>query len=459
MFNRLIDAEVPTLKEIRDTMKNTAFNSIRKVLPNHAIDQACETAGHMGRACLLSPVVVVLHMIVAALWPEDSFTAAWQLMWASLRSRLPAMDRREPASGTRANARARLPMAAWNHLFDWLSGQVQALSESVAAWRGHRVVLLDGTTVSMPDTTKLHEAFGATFSKGKRGKFPLARLVTAALANTMTVIGYSLGRYDQSEIALSWSLLKCLRPGDLLVADRHFAAAHYYVRYVRAGFEFITRMNAGIKLKNLTNWCRLGSNDFLVRIRVSPKARRADRSLPKWTEVRIIQTAVRIRGKRKTLWLVTSLLDAKIYPAIEIIELYRRRWRIETLLKQFKVNLSADVLRSRTPEGVRKEVAARLIAINIVRTIMLEAALEAGIEPLRISFVSTVRILVAFAPRLATAPAWQLLDIYRAMLEEIGSHQVPWRPDRIEPRMIKREIKHYPSLKTTRTEWRLQNVA
>lgn len=332
MFNRLIDAEVPTLKEIRDTMKNTAFNSIRKVLPNHAIDQACETAGHMGRACLLSPVVVVLHMIVAALWPEDSFTAAWQLMWASLRSRLPAMDRRGPASGTRANARTRLPMAAWNHLFDWLSGQVQALSESVASWRGHRVVLLDGTTLSMPDTPKLHQAFGATFSKGKRGKFPLARLVT-------------------------------------------------------------------------------------------------------------------------------SLLDAKIYPAVEIIELYRRRWRIETLLKQFKVNLSADVLRSRTPEGVRKEVAARLIAINIVRTIMLEAALEAGIEPLRISFVSTVRILVAFAPRLATAPAWQLLDIYRAMLEEIASHQVPWRPDRIEPRMIKREVKHYPSLKTTRTEWRLQNVA
>lgn len=459
MSDSFIGPLVPTRQEIRETMKTTAFNSIRKVLPDRAILRACRAAGFAGRDCLLSPVVIVLHMIVAGLWPEDSFAACWQVMWASMRSLLPGMKRRSPGSGTVAKARARLPLIMWRHLFGWLSDRAQAMSESAACWRGHRVVLLDGTTVSMADTNALHRSFGATISGGKRGKFPLARLVTAALANTMTIIGYSLGRYDQSEIALTWPLLKTLRRGDLLIADRLYAAAHYYVRYLRQGLEFITPVHACLKMKSLGDLRPLGPGDFLARMRVNSTSRHADRWMPKWVPVRIVAATVRIRGKRTTLWLVTSLLDPRTYPAAEILELYRRRWRIETLLEQVKVNLSADVLRSRSPEGVRKEIAARLMAVNVVRMVMLEAALKDRSDPLRVSFVQTVRTLVAFAPRLATAHPGDLLDIYDAMLREIASHQVPWRPGRNEPRMLKREVKHYPSLKTTRTEWRSKNVA
>ena len=160
--------------------------------------------------------------------------------------------------------------------------------------------------------------------------------------------------------------------------------------------------------------------------------------------VRFIQTVVRVRGERKVVWLVTSLLDDKLYPAKEIVELYGRRWRIETLIREVKINFSADVLRSKTPEGVRKEITARLVAINVVRTIMLEAAKDYGVDPVRISFSHAVRAIISFAPALASEPLWKLLEIYKAMLTQIASHLVPERPGRNEPRIVTRGRKHYP---------------
>jgi len=157
--------------------------------------------------------------------------------------------------------------------------------------------------------------------------------------------------------------------------------------------------------------------------------------------------------------LATSLLDADRYPAQELAELYARRWRIETLFREVKVNMSADVLRSKTPAGIRKEIAARLIAVNIVRMIILEAALQHNVDPLRIGFVHATRAILAFAAALATEPIWKVRTIYSAMLTEIAAHLVPERPGRNEPRAARREQKHYPSLRTTRIAWRLANAA
>ena len=116
--------------------------------------------------------------------------------------------------------------------------------------------------------------------------------------------------------------------------------------------------------------------------------------------------------------------------------------------------MSADVLRSHSPEGIVKEMIARLIAITIVRTIMLEAAIERDVAPQRISFVHAVRAIISFSPALASSGFWQLARIYRAMLIEIASALVPERPGRMEPRMVRREWQHYPSLKMARTQWR-----
>ena len=124
------------------------------------------------------------------------------------------------------------------------------------------------------------------------------------------------------------------------------------------------------------------------------------------------------------------------------------------MLREVKINLSTDVLRSMCPQAIRKEVAARLIAVNIVRMIMIEAAIENDVDPIRISFVNAVRTVLMFAPALAREPVWKLPQIYRAMLVEIGTNLVPERLGRNEPRAVTRENKHYPKLKGTREQWR-----
>jgi len=150
-------------------------------------------------------------------------------------------------------------------------------------------------------------------------------------------------------------------------------------------------------------------------------------------------------------------LDPIRYPADQTIGLYARRWRIETLFREVKIALSADVLRSHSPDGVCREIVARLTAWNVVRTLM-PAAAEAQIEdPLRVSFVYAIRAILNFSSALGHAPLAGIPSIYRAMLTEIASHVNPERPGRLEPRAIRRERHHYPSLRITRAQWKAQH--
>jgi hypothetical protein len=452
------DSIVPMHKNsetISSSLASIPLSSIRQVLPDKAIDQACQEAGYQFRHRLIVPVVTVLHMLLAAIWPEESFNASWQVLWSVFKSRYPQLPLGSPSRGTVAKARSRLPMAVWQSLFGWVSKQTQQLSEPWSRWRGHRVVLVDGTCVSMPDTPDLQAAFGTQTGYHGTARYPLARLVAFSLANTMSVISYAVGSYRKDENALAEPLFNSLQHGDLLLGDRHFAAAHFYVRYQRAGLEFLTRKHQRLILSRIQHLWNYSPNDFVGRLKIGAAYRCKDATLPASIPVRFIYARWVIRGHVRTEWLVTSLLDAEAYPAAEIIDLYACRWRIETLFGELKIGLSADILRSQTAEGLCKEIAARLTALNVVRSIMLQAAAEHGVEdPLRISFVFALRAILSFSPALGIEPPWKLRAIYHAMLDEIAAHTVPFRPGRNEPRMIRRDRKHYPMLTTTRAEWR-----
>jgi hypothetical protein len=445
--------------DVSSRLQQVTFNSVREILPDQVIEQACRDVNYTYRCRVLTPVITMLHMVLASIWPEESFEASWQLIWDSAVGAFPSLKGKRPGSGSLAKARARLPLALWNRVWDLVAGKVEQLSEPFACWRGHRVVLADGTCVSMPDTPQLHAYFGTSSGRGGKRHYPLARMVTVALANTMTVLSYAVGRYDRSEQALLRPLLADLRKGDLLVADRHFSGANLYAEYLACGLHFLTRVHQRLKVSRLRPLAGYGPYDFVTDLPIGKSHRRKDPTLPKTVRVRVIQAVLRIRGRRKVMWFVTSLLEGASYPACEIVELYGRRWRIETLLAQLKVRLSADVLRSKTSQGVVKELAARMTAVNVVRAIMLEAAAAYGQDPMALSFAHALRAILAFAPMLATAAAWKLPAIYEAMLFEIAACRVPSRPGRLEPRAVRREIKHYPRLRSTRAQWKRQLAA
>jgi hypothetical protein len=459
MFTKSVGTMPPETSNISAQFDSIAVNSIRKTLPDKVILDACHQSGYQYRRRLISPVLTVLHMIVAAIWPEESFAASWQLLWTSFAAIFPAAAARSPSHGTVSNARKRLPLEVWEKIVAWLSQHGQACSEEHDKWRGHRLVAVDGTCASLQDTEELRAAFGVP--RGYRGvhRYPLLRMVCIILAETMIAIDYRVGGYKTSEKALLEPMLKTLRKGDLLLADRHFAGSNLYWLYQSQGLEYLTPVHQKLIVSRLKIQWSYGKNDFVAKLKIGDSYRRKNPDMPKYVNARFIQVEARIRGKYKRIWLVTSLLDADKYPANEMAGLYARRWRIETLFRRFKVEISADVLRSKSPDAVYKEVAARICAINIVSTIMLEAATANNVDVLRISFIDAIRTIIVFAPLLAIRPLELLAATYARMLFEIAERQVPLRQGRLEPRKLKYCKRHYPPLRTTRAMWRTEYAA
>ncbi len=186
----------PTISE---KIVTSTLNAIQQLLPENKIEEFCAEVAYTWRDRVLPPAVTVLHMILAALWPEESFNASWQVQGAAATSRHPELAGQSPSRGTVSKARQRLPLPLWERLFAYVSATAQAWGEAFAYWRGHRVVLLDGTCVSMPDEPALREVFGVPTGYHGQARYPLARVATLCLAGTMTVLAYALGGYRQSE--------------------------------------------------------------------------------------------------------------------------------------------------------------------------------------------------------------------------------------------------------------------
>ena len=436
------------LEAVRAGLRGSHLNALRNILKDSDILNACREVGHEFRKRLLTPVVAVFHMIAAAIWPDASFQAAWHVFGGEA-----------VGSGSLSKARNRLPKALFTRLADHVARLAATVSRPWAVWRGHRVVDFDGTCLSMEDNPELMAEFGTCNTKHGPGRYPLARVVVAMLWGTMTVLGYAVGGYAVSEQALAAQLLPVLSPGDLIVGDSHFAGANYYAEYLRRGVEFLTRVHHRLKIGRLKRLVTYSPRDFVVEMRVGKKQRREDPSLPKSVTVRLIRVEGRVRGEFKSTWLATSLLDAERYPADEIADLYAGRWRIETAFRELKVTSGADVLRSKKPDGVRNEIAARMMAMNLVRIMMIEAAAKHGKEPTRLSFSGALRLVISTSLRMSTAPMWGLGALYEIMLDRIAAETVPKRPGRNEPRMKRRDTKHYEALRTTRAEWRQTHAA
>jgi hypothetical protein len=460
MRNSSIGQTGPAAVKISDALQSVVLHSIRNVVSDELVERTCHEVGYPFRKRKLTPVVTVLHMILSALWPEESFNACWQVLWDTFVSWFPQFQGKSPSRRRVADARTRLPLTLWRGLFEAVSRQAQQRSAKYDTWKGHRVALVDGTCVSMMRTPELVRAFGVNKGHHGRGRYPLARLVTVCLARTMTILDYAIGGYRQGEWSLLSSILGSLNKGDLLIGDRHFAGAPYYVCYQNHGLEFLTRAHHRLKIARIKRIVRHSSADFIGRLNLGKLHRRKDPSLPTHIDVRFLRATLRMRGRRQNVWFVTSLLDPKRYPPDQVIALYACRWRVEILLREVKITLSADVLRSQSPEGIRKEIVARLTALNVVRTLMLEAAAAGGIQdPLRISFVHAIRAILSFSSALGHAPLVAIPGIYQALLTEIASHLNPDRPNRLEPRAVRRDHKHYPSLRVTRAQWKARHHA
>ena len=333
-------------------------------------------------------------------------------------------------------------------------------------WKGRRVCLFDGSTVSMPDTPANRNEYPLTYNQTPGTNFALARIGAIISLSCGAILDLGFCRYagkGQGEVSLLRRLWDALRPGDVLLGDRLMSGWADMHLLKRRGVDTVSRLSSH-RRADFHKGRRLGKDDHLVRWQKPTSIRSVDRqeynALPDAITVREVRFRVEQAGFRtRSVVVVTTLLDPEQANQEELASLYRARWNNELDLRSIKVVLQMDLLRCKTPELVRKEVWAHVLAYNLIRTVMAQAAAREGVPPRSISFKATLQVLEAFRPLIAFQGhrgAAHRAALYQQILGAIAVHRVADRPDRFEPRMAKRRPKRYDRLTRPRQEIKLR---
>ena len=250
------------------------------------------------------------------------------------------------------------------------------------------------------------------------------------------------------------------RPGDILLADSLMANWTGIVMLKQRGVETVSRLNKANRRADFRRGKRLGPGDHIVRWRKPSSIRSVDwpmyKSLPEYLTVREVRIRVEQAGFRtKSIVVVTTLLDSFQTTREDLAVLYRARWNNELDLRSIKTTMQMDILRGKSPELVHKEIWTHVLAYNLIRTVMAQAATKHGLDPRSISFKGVIQTLEAFQPVIALLGARGTafrIKLYQQLLDAIAAHRVADRPDRFEPRRVKRRPKRYDRLIKSRQE-------
>ena len=326
-------------------------------------------------------------------------------------------------------------------------------------WLGRRVKVVDGTTLSMPDTAENQKVYPQPTSQKAGCGFPQMRLVGVFSLATGAMLDFAKSSILVSESLLFGQLLARFTQGDIALADRGFCSFHAFFHMMEAGIDAVIRLSA-VRKVDYTKGQKLGKDDWLVPWKKPvqrPKGCTPEQfaALPESMILRHIKVTITARGHRsETMVLVTTLLDSVAYPAVKIAELYLQRWSIELHFREIKITLGMDVLSCKTSVMVEKEVLMHTVSYNLIRALMQEAAIRHDVDLSRISLKGTADTLKSWsasfeAVRGKPRRQQQLLD---AMFEIIAKDLLPERPGREEPRAKKRRAKNYQHLTKPRHE-------
>jgi hypothetical protein len=354
-------------------------------------------------------------------------------------------------SGPYCKARARLALGLIERLGREVAARLCAGQPAPWLWRGRAVKLVDGTTVSMPDTQKNQDAFPQPRGQKPGLGFPLARLLGIVSLSCGAVLEWASGPCEgkhSGETALLWRLMDKFADGDVVVADRAFAGYFGIARLRQVGVDVLIRQHQR-RHTDFRRGARLGKRDHVVSWARPQRPAWMDPTTYASMPESILMREVRLAD----LTLVTTLLDAKEVDKRELVDLYGKRWQIELDFRAIKTVMQMDVLRCKSPQMVRKEIAVHLLAYNLVRTVMAQAACLAHLLPRQLSFKATLQVLNAFEENLRHAPRARLSSRHALVLGSIAQLVLPVRPHRVEPRAVKRRPKPHPLLTKPRRLW------
>ncbi len=340
------------------------------------------------------------------------------------------------------------------------SGQaIEAKCPDSWLWLGHRVITADGTTVTMADTTENQAAYPQLSSQAPGCGFPIVRVVVLFALSSGVVLDMALGRYKGKlthEVSLFRQIDQMIEEEDVFLADRAYAGWFEMARIMQRGGHVVVRKHQ-LRKSDFRMGIRYGKDDHSIPLtkplRPEWMTQEEYDAYPDFIMIREVKIRVSNKGFRTRQIIVhTSLWDDIDYSKEDIAALFRCRWQAELNLRSLKTIMQMEHLRCKKPHRVRNELRAHMLAYNLVRGVMAEAAIEGQVQPWQISFKATLTTICDMLPVLGLIrnPDEMCEVLLRCCLQ----HVVGNRPDRYEPRVLKRRQKKYKLMQKPRSEYK-----
>jgi len=370
-----------------------------------------------------------------------------------------------PSSSTASycTARKKLDIETLADILDHTAGRKETLPGS-GRLNNRRVVVVDGTGVSMPDTLENQTVWPQTTSQKPGCGFPSARICACFSLASGALLSHAIGNKKSHELRLFRQQWGTFKPGDVFLGDKGFCSYFDIAELAKQGVDSVVTLARRAPVRAAKSIKKLGTDDLLIawqRPVYTAKlsySKEAWEQLPEELVLRQIKVTVPHSGFRvRQFYIVTTLLDAVQYPAVELADLYFQRWDVELFFRDIKTTMGMDVLRCQTPEMIQKEVLMHFIAYNCIRRLMSEAAKDADLAVRVVSFKGSLQALRNWEPHLnqttiSKAERSRLIaDLYEAMTDT----PVRQRPGRSEPRCRKRRPKNYELMTAPRREMKV----
>ena len=416
------------------------------VLSKETIVPALETIEACWKDRIYTPLVTLWVFLSQVISADHSCRAAVARLIAHRLSQ--GLGACSAKTGAYCQARKRLPEKFFSAATCSVGRALDSMVDPKWLWKGRRVYMFDGSTVTMPDTPENQEAYPQLYNQRPGLGFPIARIGAIISLSCGAVLDFGICRYagkGQGEVSLLRRMWGVLSRGDILLADCLTANWTTIVMLQGRGLELVSRLNKAHRQADFRKGIRLSKDDHIVRWRKPTSIRSVDRAtynaLPESLTIREVRFRVEQPGFRtKSIVVVTTLLDPEEATKGDLALLYRARWHNELDLRSIKSTMQMDVLRCKTPELVHREIWTHLLAYNLIRTVMAQAASKHRIEPRTISFKGALQTLEAFQPLIdfqGHRGASFRTHLYQQLLDSIVRHRVADRPDRFEPRKRK----------------------
>jgi hypothetical protein len=376
---------------------------------------------------------VVWLVIAMSLFATHSIPKVWRCLH-------PHSDRPEPSHSAFTKARRRLGVSVLRELFHEFARPIAAANTPGAFYRNWRLMGIDGTTLDMPDTPENERIFGRGGNQRSRNAFPQVRVLALCELGTHAICDFALRPIHIGEPPMVRHLLRSLHPGMLLLWDRGFFGFDLINSVLQRDCRLLARVKTNqLILKRLRT---LPDGSYLTTIYASSHDRSHERN---GRIVRIIEYThddPNRPGHGMPTRLLTDLLDPNDLPALEAASLYHERWEQELAFDEIKTHLNGRelLLRSKTPRGVVQELYGLILAHRILRQVMLDAATATKLDPDRISFTDSLRVLQC---HLHEAPAHTVAAWYERLIAEVGQQKLRPRRNRFYPRVVKRKMKKW----------------